>query len=249
MSGREIVGPPLPDVPFRSVPQLIAARAAVEPSRPAVRARGPSGKWQDLSWSSLDARRRGIAAGLHGLGVGRGDVVAVVSPNSPEMLLAELAVLTLGAAVAPIFPGYAPDVLHHCLSDSGARVAFAGSSAQQHQLARQLDRIVVLDGRPLPETLHRPRRPECPSRTRPWMRRTTTRLPALHQRHHREAEGRRATHHNALSQQAARRGLGRQRRDVFLSYLPGTIARSLFERLMALWHRAILTLDDSRGRD
>jgi len=24
---------------------------------------------------------------------------------------------------------------------------------------------------------------------------------------------------------------------------------SLFERLMALWHRALLTLDDSRGRD
>ena len=56
MLGREIVGPPLPDVPFHSVPQLVAARAAVEPSRAAVRSRGPSGKWQDLSWSALDGR-------------------------------------------------------------------------------------------------------------------------------------------------------------------------------------------------
>src|SRR5262249_2235814 len=59
------------------------------------------------------------------------------------------------------------------------------------------------------------------------------------------------THHNALSQQAA---LAQVRdvtsRDVFLSYLPWHHCfGSLFERLMALWHRATLTLDDSRGRD
>jgi len=37
--------------------------------------------------------------------------------------------------------------------DSGARVAIAGNSGHQHQLApaRQLERIVVLDGRPLPD--------------------------------------------------------------------------------------------------
>jgi len=79
MPGREIVGPPLPEVPFHSVPQLIAARAAVEPSRAAVRSRGPSGKWQDLSWSALDSRRRGVAAGLRSLGVKQGDVVAVLA--------------------------------------------------------------------------------------------------------------------------------------------------------------------------
>jgi long-subunit acyl-CoA synthetase (AMP-forming) len=68
------------------------------------------------------------------------------------MLIAELAAQTLGAAVAPIFPGYAPEVLHHCLADSGARVAIAGTTGHQHQLApaRQIDRIVVLEGRPLP---------------------------------------------------------------------------------------------------
>jgi len=66
--------------PFHSVPQLIAARAAVEPSRAAVRSRGPSSKWQDLSWSALDARRRGWPL-ARSLGVKRGDVVAVLAPN------------------------------------------------------------------------------------------------------------------------------------------------------------------------
>src|SRR5262249_23253655 len=115
-------GPQLPEVPFRSVPEMVAARAAVEPGRAAVRSRTASVKWSDLKWADVDARRRSIAAGLAGLGVKRGDAVAVVSHNSAEMLVAELAAQTLGAAVAPIFPGYSAPVLHHCLTDSGARV-------------------------------------------------------------------------------------------------------------------------------
>ena len=256
MSAREIVGPPLADVPFQSIPQLIAARAAVEPNRAAVRFRGPSGKWQDLSWSVLDARRRSVAAGLRALGVQRGDVVAIVSPNSPEMLIAELAILTLGAAVAPIFPGYAPDVLHHCLADSGARVAVGATSAQQQQIAsaRQLQRIVVLDGRPLPDdagalalgaldsSCSRAAIDAGPDDVAFLLYTSgTTGLP----------KGVELTHHNALSQQAALAQVWDvSDRDVFLSYLPWHHCfGSLFERLMALWHRAPLAIDDSRGRD
>src|SRR5204862_2999107 len=59
------------------------------------------------------------------------------------------------------------------------------------------------------------------------------------------------THQNALSQQAALAQVWDvSDRDVFLSYLPWHHCfGSLFERLMALWHRALLTLDDSRGHD
>lgn len=256
MLGREISGPPLSDVPFQSVPQLIAARAAVEPARAAVRSRGPTGKWQDLSWSALDSRRRAVAAGLRSLGVQRGDVVAVLASNSAEMMIAELGALTLGAAVAPIFPGYIPEVLHHCLADSGARVAIAGTAAQQHQLgrARQLERVVVLDDRPLPDD---PRGAALSSLE------TSGSHPALDARSDDVAfllytsgttgkpKGVELTHLNALSQQAALAQVWDvSERDVFLSYLPWHHCfGSLFERLMALWNRAPLAIDDSRGRD
>jgi len=256
MPGREISGGALPEMPFRTIPEMVAARAALDPARPAIRSRGPSGKWQDLSWGDLDSRRRSLAAGLASLGVRGADVIAVLSPNSPEMLVAELAAQTLGAAVAPIFPGYAPDVLHHCLADSGARIAFAGSAVQQHQLsrARQLERIVVLDDRPLPgDTRGMP-------------------LQALSsQRRHEDAPGEgdaiafllytsgttgspkgvELTHRNALSQQAAIAQIWDVgENDVLLSYLPWHHCfGALFERLMALWHRALLVIDDSRGRD
>ena len=246
-------GPPLPEVPFRSVPEMVAARAAIDPRRAAVRSRGPSGKWADLTWADLEERRRKIAAGLQALGVRHGDVVAVVSPNSAEMLVAELAAQTLGAAVAPIFPGYAAQVLHHCLADSGARVALAGSAVQQHQLlkARQLDHIVVLDDQPLPGALPlkallgaaEVETPQAGPADIAWLLYTsgTTGRP----------KGVELTHHNALSQQAAIAALWDvSDRDVFLSYLPWHHCfGALFERLMALWHRALLVIDDSRGRD
>jgi long-subunit acyl-CoA synthetase (AMP-forming) len=257
MIDREVrSGPPMPEVPFRSVPEMIAARATVEPGRAAVRFRAPSGNWADLNWADIERRRKSIAAGLQSLGVKHGDVVAVVSPNSAEMLVAELAAQTLGAAVAPIFPGYAAPVLHHCLADSGSRVALAGSAAQQRQLAqaRQLEHIVVLDDQPLPDD-RRPLplkallgaaqigAPQAAATDVAYLLYTsgTTGKP----------KGVELTHRNALSQQASIAAVWDVgERDVFLSYLPWHHCfGALFERLMALWHRALLVIDDSRGRD
>ena len=249
-------GPALPEASLRSVPELVAARAAIEPARVAVRSRNAAGRWQDLTWADLDQRRRRIAAGLSALGVQRGDAVAMLSPNSAEMLVAELAAMTIGAATSPIFPGYAAPVLRHCLADSGARVAFAGSAVQQHQLAgaKQLERIVVLDDQPLADDARAlPLRaleasgsidvPRADREDVAFLLYTsgTTGNP----------KGVELTHWNALSQQAAIAAMWDVgEKDVFLSYLPWHHCfGALFERLMALWHRALLVLDDSRGRD
>jgi len=143
----------LPEAPFRSLGEMIAARAAADPERAAVRWRSASGKWSELSWEKLDVKRRAVASGLAALGVKRGDTVAVVSHNSAEMLVAELAVISLGAISAPIFPEYTADVLLYCLADSGAGVCFVGGAAQQHKIAaaRGIERIIVLDDQPLPD--------------------------------------------------------------------------------------------------
>ena len=246
----------MPEVPFGSVPEMFAARAAIEPSRAVVRQRIPSGKWADLKWADIEKRRRSVAGGLAGLGVKRGDAVAIVSHNSAEMLIAELAAQTLGAAVAPIFPGYAQPILQHCLADSGARVAFAGGAVQQHQLAsaRQLERVVLLDNQPLPDDARAVTLREL-EEAKPvdaiearrdlvaWLLYTsgTTGKP----------KGVELTHWNALSQQASIGAVWDvTERDVFLSYLPWHHCfGALFERLMALWNRSLLILDDSRGRD
>ena len=67
--------------------------------------------------------RRLIAATaerLHALGIGRGDRVAIVLPNGPEMATAFVAVAA-AASTAPLNPAYRADELDFYLTDIGAK--------------------------------------------------------------------------------------------------------------------------------
>ena len=241
-------------MPEHSLPDMLARRAALEPDRPAARARNSAGKWIDLSWRRLDERRRAVAAGLISLGVKRGDRVAVVSPNSIEMLLAEAAILTAGAVSTPIFPDYAPDTLLYCVADCGARIALVGSAAQQHRLrSAGLERIVVLDNAPLPEHRALPLQEleTAADASLPEPRRDDLAFILYTSGTTGRPKGVELSHWNILSQQAAMSQIWQlSEKDVFLNSLPWHHGfGALFERMMALWHRALLVLDDSRGRD
>jgi long-subunit acyl-CoA synthetase (AMP-forming) len=251
------------DVPLPSfgpdIGTLIASRAAKEPARAALRFRDASGKWTDLSWGDLDRRRLAIATGLRGLGVASGDRVAFVSHNRAEMLLAELGVVTLGAIAVPIFPDYGGQTLAHCLRDSSARVVFCGTATQQQRIAALpgIERIVVLDGRPVPDekamglptleaTAARSQLAATAAKPGPddaayllYTSGTTG-----------EPKGVLLTHGNVLSQQAAIAAVWNVTdKDVFLGYLPWHHCfGGLFERFMALHQRALYVVDDSRGR-
>jgi len=266
--GEAVEAEPLPPFPERSVGALLRSRAERFGDKDAVRFRTRTGRWQELSFRQLDYLCRVSAAGLAELGVRRGDTVLVCAPNGVAVLVAELALLSLGAVSAPVYADYSPELLAHCARDSGAEVALCGTTVQQHKLSRaaSLSRIVVLDEEALPGAVtavkvldavrqlpedERDRRlaaveeacasvqPEDPA----FLLYTsgTTGPP----------KGVELTHGNVLSQQAAIAQVWDvSPRDVFLSYLPWHHCfGGLFERLMALWNGALLVIDDSRGRD
>ena len=62
----------------------------------------------------------GLARGLHGLGVGRGDRVGLFLQNDPQFVLASLAVWKLGAITVPANPMLRERELGHHLADAGA---------------------------------------------------------------------------------------------------------------------------------
>jgi len=66
-----------------------------------------------------------FADGLAGLGVRRGDRVALILPNCPQFTIAWFAVLRLGAVAVPFNPLYTADEMRHQLHNSGATVAIA----------------------------------------------------------------------------------------------------------------------------
>jgi len=84
------------------------AHALLAPQRPA------------LGFAGLRQQCRATVAALNELGVGRGDRVAIVLDNGPEMAAAFLGV-ACGAATAPLNPAYRRAELEFYLADIGAR--------------------------------------------------------------------------------------------------------------------------------
>jgi acetyl-CoA synthetase len=73
-----------------------------------------------LTYAELDAQVCRLAGALRGLGIGRGDVVALYMPNLPETYVAFFAVLKIGAVLMPLFSGFGPQPLATRLVDGGA---------------------------------------------------------------------------------------------------------------------------------
>ncbi|MCA0029342.1 acyl--CoA ligase [Mesorhizobium sp. B263B2A] len=73
-----------------------------------------------LTHGELRSLIKATAERLHALGIGRGDRVAIVLPNGPEMATAFVAVAAT-ASTAPLNPAYRADELDFYLTDIGAR--------------------------------------------------------------------------------------------------------------------------------
>ena len=94
------------------------------------------GIWQPLTWNQYATRVRDFGHGLAALGVGRGDVVAVLGDNRPEWIIAELAAQSIGAAVVGIYPQSIGEELAHILTLADVRIVVAEDQEQVDKLIR-----------------------------------------------------------------------------------------------------------------
>ena len=115
--------------------------------RPALVAFGEEGV-ETLSYRELAGRVGFLARGLRGVGVKRGDHVAIVCGNRPEWIAACLAVISAGAVVVPVDAQIGDDALGHVLVDSGAGHVFA-TADQAERLENLRDvassKLILLD--------------------------------------------------------------------------------------------------------
>ena len=88
-----------------------------------------------ISFGQVDDLSRAFAAYLQGLGLARGDRVAIMMPNVPQYPVAVAGILRAGCVVVNINPLYTPRELEHQLKDSGAKaiviVELVASTLQQ----------------------------------------------------------------------------------------------------------------------
>jgi long-subunit acyl-CoA synthetase (AMP-forming) len=104
----------------RSIAEAFRITAEDFPDRVAVRTKGDE---ISITWGELRRRVDALAAGLAGLGVKRGDTVALMLSNRPEFHLADLAVMSLGAVPYSIYLTSAPEQIAYVIEDAGSSVA------------------------------------------------------------------------------------------------------------------------------
>jgi cyclohexanecarboxylate-CoA ligase len=101
-----------------TLPKWLARHARERPTAPALVFHDST-----VSWLELEERVRRTAAALKACGIGRGDVVAVQLPNTPEFILSYLATARLGAILCTLHMPYRGAEVQALLAHSGARLA------------------------------------------------------------------------------------------------------------------------------
>jgi long-chain acyl-CoA synthetase len=85
------------------------------------------GSWKTWSWGETRERVIALAQALIRLGIGKGDHVAIFSPNCPMWAVCDLATLSTGAIDVPIYATNSASECEYILNDSQCKVCFVGS--------------------------------------------------------------------------------------------------------------------------
>jgi long-chain acyl-CoA synthetase len=97
---------------------VVSETARQRPDHPALLFQGAR-----LSYGELERLSDAFAAALVARGIQKGDRVALLLPNSPQFIIAQLGVWKAGAIAALINPLYTESELQHMLDECGAKTA------------------------------------------------------------------------------------------------------------------------------
>ena len=123
-----------------TLPGLLAHRAAESPDGVALREK-EFGIWQETTWARYFARVRAFSLGLHELGVGTGDRIALIGGNRPEWPVAELAAQAAGVVPVGLYPDAVADEVAAILETADPVAVIAEDQEQVDKLREVRDRL------------------------------------------------------------------------------------------------------------
>jgi len=116
--------------------------------------------WHDHSWAAIADAAGRLRAGLQKIGIRPGDRVGILSDNSPQWVIVDLAVLGLGAIVVPLYTTSGAEETRHVISDSRAQLVAANGAEHVKKLCAlapslpELRTILAMHRGAAPEAAH-----------------------------------------------------------------------------------------------
>ncbi len=139
-----------PHIPLHQMLEDSARKYADQPAiKLVLRYLGPVTLGANLTYRQLLDQVNRFAAALHALGVRKGDRVALMLPNLPQMVIAFYGALKLGAIVVNTNPTYTSREIEQQFADAGAETVVLLSSLygklQAIQARTAVKRVIIAD--------------------------------------------------------------------------------------------------------
>jgi long-chain acyl-CoA synthetase len=118
-----------------TLPQFLARNAARHPKTPALREKD-RGIWKEWTWADYLGHVRALAMGLASLGFGRGDKLALLSDNRPQLYATMLATQAVGGVPVPLYQDSIAREIQYVIDHAEATFVYA---EDQEQVDKVLD--------------------------------------------------------------------------------------------------------------
>jgi long-chain acyl-CoA synthetase len=123
-----------------TIPQLLRWRVRHSADKIALREKD-FGYWKNYTWAQYYEQVRKTAMGLREIGFKKGDRLAVISDNIPEMLIVAIGAQALGGISAGIYQSSMPDEIAAILDYMDVSMVFGDDQEQVDKLLEVRDRI------------------------------------------------------------------------------------------------------------
>ncbi len=105
-----------------------------------------NGEWVTYSTQAVLDHANDLSTGLLNLGVKPGDRIGLISNNRPEWVIADLAILQIGAINVPIYPTITDDDYAFIFNDAGVRFVFLSDEVILKKVLAAREKAPTLEG-------------------------------------------------------------------------------------------------------
>ncbi|MEP3248328.1 MAG: AMP-binding protein [Sneathiella sp.] len=129
---------------FDTFPKLLRRNAQQRPDVPAYREK-EYGIWQTYSWKDVYDNSRALALGMADLGLKRGDAVAIIGSNRPQLYWVFGAAQALGALPVPLYQDGVAEEIQYVLGHAEVKMVVVEDQEQVDKVLSVLDQCPTIE--------------------------------------------------------------------------------------------------------